>query len=124
VSRDDRTYTGVRQKYDEWVDLEANRPERDRLRRTDDLHSTEHREGNQDMSRMVFSAIGIGIGVILLLLSAYAFYTASYWSGFGRDGAAVGYMLVGFFLLVAGGGGIIATYNHNFRVLVRPPEHH
>jgi hypothetical protein len=76
------------------------------------------------MSRLVFSAIGIGAGVILLLLAAYAFYTASYWAGFGRDGAAVGYVLVGFFLLIAGGGGIIATYNHNFRVLVRPPEHH
>ncbi len=71
------------------------------------------------MSRMVFAAIGVGIGVVLLALSGYAFYTASYWAGFERDGAQVGYTLVGFFLLVAGAGGIAATLNHNFRVLAR-----
>jgi len=76
------------------------------------------------MSRLVFTAIGVGIGFVLLLLAVYAFFTASYWSGFGRDGAAVGYTLVGVFLLIAGGGGIIATWNHNFRVLVRPTSNH
>jgi hypothetical protein len=121
VSRDEATYGRVREQYDAWVDSEANRPERDRLRRTDP-YSPKPR-GNSDMSRLVFAGIGIGIGVVLLALSAYAFYTASYWAGFGRDGAQVGYILVGIFLLIAGIGGIAATYNHNFRVLVRPPTH-
>jgi len=123
VSRDERTYGKIRQQYDEWVEMEENRPERDHLRRTDTF-TYEPAEGNTDMSRLVFAGIGIGLGVVLLLLSAYAFHTASYWAGFGRESAQVGYILVGFFLLVAGLGGIIATWNHNFRVLVRPPQHH
>jgi len=123
VSRDERTYGKIRQQYDEWVEMEENRPRRDHLRRTDTF-THEPAEGNSDMSRLVFAGIGIGIGVILLLLSAYAFQTASYWAGFGRDSARVGYLLVGFFLLIAGAGGIIATWNHSFRVLVRPPQHH
>ena len=76
------------------------------------------------MSRNVFAAIGIGIGVILLALSAFAFYTASSWAAFDRDGAAVGYTLVGIFLLIAGAGGIVATWNHNFRVLTRANPTH
>ena len=78
------------------------------------------------MSRTIQAAIGIGIGVVLLGLAVYAFMTAAYWGDFGRDGAQTGYMLVGVFLLIAGFGGIAATWNHNFRVLVRPPDdrHH
>lgn len=118
MSRDEKTYAGIRQRFDDWTEYEASRHERDHLRRTDsDLPPP--REGNPEMSRMVFAAIGVGIGVVLLALSGYAFYTASYWAGFERDGAQVGYTLVGFFLLVAGAGGIAATLNHNFRVLAR-----
>jgi hypothetical protein len=76
------------------------------------------------MSRTVFAAIGIGIGILLLALSGLAFRSASYWAEFGRDGAAVGYTLVGIFLLVAVRGGIVATWNHNFRVLTRPHSSH
>ena len=76
------------------------------------------------MSKTVFAAIGIGIGIVLLALSAFAFYTAYEWAEFDRDGAAVGYTLVGVFLLIAGAGGIIATWNHNFRVLNRPHSTH
>jgi hypothetical protein len=72
---------------------------------------------------MVQAVIGIGIGVVLLALAAYAFYSASYWGSYGRDGAQVGYALTGFFLLVAGLGGIVATWNHNFRVLTRRAGH-
>jgi hypothetical protein len=121
MSRDDKTYSRVRRQYDAWVEAEAIRPERDRLRRVDPY--TYRVPGSSDMSRYVFSAIGIGLGVILLALAGYSFYTASYWAGFGRDGARVGYIVTGIFLLIAGFGGIIATWNHNFRVLVRPPTH-
>ncbi len=69
------------------------------------------------MSRTVHAAIGMGIGVVLLALAGYAFSTSGYWGGFDRDGAQVGYALAGFFLLIAGGGGILATWNHNFRVV-------
>jgi hypothetical protein len=76
------------------------------------------------MARLVVASIGIGTGVILLALAGFAFYTANYWASFGRDGAAVGYTLVGFFLLVAGGGGALATWNHHFRVLRRSDHTH
>jgi hypothetical protein len=75
------------------------------------------------MSRMVGAAIGFGIAVTLLALAAYAFYTSAYWGSFGRDGAQVGYFLAGVFLLIAGAGGALATWNHNFRVLVRSSNH-
>lgn len=123
MARDEKTYASLRERYEAWVEYESTRPERDRLRRTE-RYEPPPREENPDMSRMVFAAIGVGIGVVLLALSAYAFMTASYWSGFERDGAQVGYTLVGFFLLVAGAGGIIATLNHNFRVLARVPDRH
>ncbi|MEX2582531.1 MAG: hypothetical protein WD766_04630 [Gemmatimonadota bacterium] len=123
MSRDERTYGKIRQQYDDWVESEANRPTREYLRREDTYTPPETR-GTRDMSRMVFTAIGVGIGVVLLALAAYAFYTAAIWGDFGRDGAQVGYTLVGIFLLIAGFGGIIATWNHNFRVLTRPSRHH
>jgi hypothetical protein len=124
VSRDERTYGTVREKYDSWVEAERVRTPRDYLRRTDSDSHSPHARGDSDMSRLVFAAIGFGIGIILLALSGYALYTASYWGSFGRDGAQVGYTMVAVFLLIAGAGGIAATYNHNFRVLVRPPSHH
>ena len=76
------------------------------------------------MGRTVFAAIGIGIGAILLLLAIFAFVTAANWGALDRDGAAVGYTVVGFFLTLAGIGGILATYNHNFRVLTRSEGGH
>ena len=75
------------------------------------------------MPRMIAATIGFGIGAILLALAAYAFFTSAFWGSFGRDGAQVGYFVAGVFLLIAGIGGILATYNHNFRVLVRRPIH-
>lgn len=124
MSRDDRTYGKVQQKYDEWIELEKNRPARAYLRRDDDYDTPPQNPGDSDMSRMVFTAIGVGLGVILLALAAFAFYTAASWGDYGRDGASVGYTLVGVFLLIAGIGGIIATWNHNFRVLTRTARHH
>jgi uncharacterized membrane protein len=73
---------------------------------------------------MVFAAVGVGIGVILLGLAVVAFVAAGNWAELGRDGAQVGYSLTGIFLLIAGFGGIAATLNHNFRVLTAPPQEH
>jgi hypothetical protein len=115
VSRDERTYGRISQQYDEWVEGEAARPEREYLRRTDPTVPSAPR-GESEMSRMLFAAIGVGIGVALLALAGIAFYTASAWADLGRDGAQVGYNLVGVFLIIAGIGGIAATLNHNFRV--------
>lgn len=122
MKRDEQTYGKIRRKYEQWIENESNRPERDRLRRVDPYEPAP--TGTSDMSRFVFAAIGIGIGAILLALSAYAFYTAGQWGDYARDGAQTGYTVVGVFLLIAGIGGIAATWNHNFRVLTRRPEHH
>lgn len=121
MARNEKTYAGLRKRYEAWVEYESTRPERDRLRSTG-RYEPPTREENPDMSRMVFAVIGVGIGAVLLALSAYAFMTANYWAGFERDGAQVGFTLVGFFLLVAGAGGIVATLNHNFRVLAKAPD--
>lgn len=122
MSRDEETYGRIRRKYEAWMENEAERPERDHLRRVDPYQPEP--QGNSDMSRMVTAAIGFGIGAMLLALAAFAFYTAGEWSEFGRDGAQTGYTLAGVFLTIAGVGGIIATWNHNFRVLTRRPTHH
>ena len=76
------------------------------------------------MSRTIQALIGFGIAALILALAAYAFVTASYWGSYGRDGAQVGYIVVGVFLSIAGLGGAIGVWNHNFRVLVRPPSSH
>jgi len=123
VSRDERTYGKVSRKYDEWVAQEESRPPREYLRRTEPYIPPDTR-GDTDMSRMVQAAIGVGIGVVLLALAGFAFMTAARWGGLGRDGAQVGYTLVGIFLVIAGAGGIAATLNHNFRVLTAPPPEH
>jgi hypothetical protein len=124
VSRDERTYGGVADKYDEWVELESRPAQRERIRRTDPHEPKSRGRGNSDMSRLVFAAIGFGIALVLFILALVAFSTASSWAGYDRDGAAVGYILVGVFLLIASIGGAAAIYNHNFRVLVRPPSGH
>ena len=122
MSADRPTYEKVSRKYDEWLQIQASKPVVAPVRSARNLPPPEPM--GSDMGRMVFASIGIGIGVVLLLLAALALSTAMKWSGFGREGAAVGYYLVAFFLTVAGVGGIVSTWNHNFRVLVRPPQHH
>jgi hypothetical protein len=114
VSRDEKTYSRIRRQYDAWVTAETS-PVRERIRRVDTYSPPTG--GNPEMSRTVHAAIGFGIGVLLLALSGYAFSRSGYWGGFGRDGAQVGYALASFFLLIAGSGGIAATWNHNFRVV-------
>ncbi len=122
MSRDPETYGSVRRRFDFWRELEEDRPTREYLRRQDTVTYTP--PGSSDMSRNVAATIGIGIGIILLALAAVAFGAAARWADLGRDGATVGYTLVGVFLIIAGGGGIAATWNHNFRVLARPHSSH
>ena len=76
-------------------------------------------------SRPVAVLVGFGVGVLLLALALYAFMVAARWADVARDGAQVGYNIVGFFLTVAGVGALAATYNHNFRLPGRnTPAHH
>jgi hypothetical protein len=81
-------------------------------------------ELSPETGRVVFTAVGVGIGLLLLLLAVLAFRTAGWWDAVGRDGAQVGYFLVGCFLTVAGLGGIVSSYNHNYRVMTRPGGDH
>lgn len=123
MSRDDKTYSGIARKYDRWAEYERTRAPRARYRRVDP--STPVIPGSSsDMSRTIQAGIGFAIALAILALAAYAFSTAGYWADHGRDGAQTGYTVVGVFLSIAGIGGALAVWNHNFRVLVRPPESH
>jgi hypothetical protein len=120
--RDEGTYGDVSQRYDEWLEINKNRPAPPRVR--SDRPYVHQRYESSDMGRTVFAAIGIGIGLVLLVLAVLAFLTAGRWADFGRDSAVVGWSLVGTFLLIAGFGAIISTWNHNFRVLTRSGGSH
>jgi hypothetical protein len=74
------------------------------------------------MGKNTSAAIGVVIGLLLLVLATLSFLNAYRWAELARDGAATGYTVVGFFLVLAGAGGIIATLNHNFRVLAQRPH--
>lgn len=122
MKRDRETYDGVRRKYDEFLEIQSSKPVLQRTLPPQRPYAPEPESG-QDMGKIVFTAIGVGIGAILLALAGYSFYVAAVWGDHGLDGAATGYALVGFFLTIAGAGGIAATINHNFRVLARPAPH-
>jgi hypothetical protein len=126
-SRDPKTYGSIHKRYDAWQESEAQGESRPRLRRSagDDHTDSPLDEGTSEMTRTIQAAIGICIGLALLALAALAFSNAAYWGEVGRDGAKVGFRLAGFFLTVAGLGGILATWNHNFRVLAgKGGSHH
>ena len=74
--------------------------------------------------RAVALAVGVGIGTLLLVLAATAYYAAGTWSEIDRSGAALAYALVGLFLTIAGLGAALGTLNHIFRVLRSPGGHH
>lgn len=122
MKKDESTYGSIARKFDEWVEIQKDKPAPARVRSNRPYVHEPHEES--DMGRTVFAAIGIGIGLVLLILAGLSFATAARWGGFDRDGAVVGWTLTGFFLLVAGFGAILSTWNHNFRVLVNPPRHH
>lgn len=116
MKRDEGTYGRIGKQYDEYSEVAASKPA-PAPRGLPPQKPYVPASQEAEMGRTVFAAIGIGLGAILLLLAAVAFVTAAKWGGLNRDGAAVGYTVVGFFLTLAGVGGILATYNHNFRVL-------
>lgn len=121
MKRDESTYGRVRDKFEEWKEIQATRPERPRVIAPARPYTPEPRTGSSDMGKTAYTAIGVGIGVILLLLAGLTLANAARWGDYARDGAVVGYTVAGLFLVLAGLGGIIATLNHNFRVL---PEAH
>jgi hypothetical protein len=123
VKRDRGTYDDVRDRYDEFLEIQANRPVLQRTLPPQRPFSPAP-ASDSDMGKTVFAAIGVGIGVVLLALAAYSLYVANRWGDAGLTGASTGYVLVAFFLAVAGIGGIAATLNHNYRVLSRPARHH
>ena len=77
------------------------------------------------VEKTVGMALGFGLGALLLLLALAAGMAAVSWARVDRSGAAVAYSIATFFLLLAGLGGLAATYNHVFRIIPGdPPEHH
>lgn len=74
--------------------------------------------------QMVGMAVGFGAGVLLLVLAAVAAVAANSWAQVERSGAVVGYSVVAFFLVLAGLGALIATWNHAFRVIPGDAPHH
>jgi len=76
------------------------------------------------MSKNLIFGVGAVIGIILLALAAMAANTAIQWAQIDRDGAAVGWGIVTFFLTLAGIGAIAGSANHAFRVIDRPAAHH
>lgn len=120
MKRDEGTYGRIRDKFEEWEEIQAHRPPPPRVVAPPRTYTPEPATGS-DMGKTLFSAIGFGIGAVILLLGVLALANAAKWAGYARDGAAVGYAVVGLFLLISGIGGIAATWNHNFRVL---PEAH
>lgn len=115
MKRDDDaggTFRSVRERYNRW---EGHEPPR---RRAAGIGSVLDNVAISDEAiRMVGLALGVGTGLLILALAALAFYTAWQWGEIHRDGAATGYTLVGFFLTVSGVGAVLATLNHNYRVL-------
>jgi hypothetical protein len=116
MNRDKATYGSIRARYDQYVEIVKNRPAVKPRGLPKQRPYTPQRESD-DMGKMVSAAIGFGIAALLLVLAVWAFVVAAKWSGLEREGAAVGYTLVGLFLTISGVGGILANWNHHFRVL-------
>jgi hypothetical protein len=121
MNRDPGTYGSIARRYDEWVEIRARRPALERVLPPPLPYTPEPQ--NTDMGKNVSAAIGVVIGLLLLALAALSFHSAYVWAELARDGAATGYTVVGIFLAIAGLGGIIATLNHNFRVLAPGARH-
>jgi hypothetical protein len=121
MNRDQGTYGSIARRYDEWVKIRSERPALERVLPPPRPYTSEPQRN--EMGKSVSAAIGVVIGLLILALSALSFATAHRWAELARDGAATGYTVVGFFLLIAGVGGIIATLNHNFRVLSPNAKH-
>jgi hypothetical protein len=121
MNRDPSTYGSIARRYDEWVKIRSERPALERVLPPPRPYTPEPQRN--EMGKSVSAAIGVVIGLLLLALAALSFHSAYVWAELARDGAATGYTVVGIFLAIAGLGGIIATLNHNFRVLAPGARH-
>lgn len=120
--RNDPTYQSARGQFDRWSD--ANPPQRRGSALAwpeDGLPVPELSEGT---ARVVFTGVGLGIGLLMLVLAVLSFVAMGRWAAIDRDGAATGYALPVVFLAVSGLGCIAATLNHQFRVARGGGAHH
>lgn len=117
----DSTYSSVRGRFRAWRNAHPSAESPSMLDFSEGLPVPEL---SPEAGRVVFTGIGLAIGLLLLVLLVVAIAASASWARISRDGAAVGYGVVAFFLLIASVGGIIAVVNHNFRVTRRKPEHH
>jgi hypothetical protein len=120
MKNDSSSHRAVSQKFDEFQEIKPTPPAGKRA----------YSHGAESALLMVTSrpvavVVGFGVSLLVLALAAYAFSAAVSWARVDRSGARVGYTIVGFFLTVAGVGGLLATYNHNFRLPKQgAPAHH
>lgn len=119
----DRTFDTVRDRYKDWFGSGGREPLPGRTI-SEGHQDVDSQASGGDMGKMLGTAAGVGIGLVLLVLAVLSYRNAGWWNGMGRDGATVGYTVVGFFLTVAGIGAVLATLNHNFRVAGAPGGHH
>ncbi len=117
------TFRTVRGRYQDWFGAGDRGFLPGRTIASDDYEHPGVGAGGGEMSKMVLMGIGGGIGVLLLAMAAFSFVTSGEWAEISRDGASTGYLVVGFFLTIAGLGAIIATFNHLFRVSGQPAHH-
>lgn len=113
--RDNDTFRTVEGRYESWN--EANPRPRSRS-------AIVMPEVSEGVEKLIGTALGFGTAALLLLLAAVALYAASTWGAIERSGALVAYTITGFFLLLAGIGGLAATWNHLFRVMPGEASHH
>ncbi len=112
----DDTFGTVEDRYQKWSEANPRRRGPSALKVPEMSDAAE---------KMVGMAVGFGAGALLLLLALVAGTAAASWSRIDRSGAAVGYSIATFFLLLAGLGALAATYNHVFRVIPGDaPDHH
>lgn len=117
------TFGTVRGRYQDWFGAGDRGFLPGRTVGNDDYERPGSGAGGGEMSKMVLLAVGVGLGLMLLALAALSISNAAAWGDIARDGAAVGYALVGFFLTIAGLGAIFATWNHLFRAAGRSAHH-
>ncbi len=122
VDRSNPTYRSIAERYDEYVEIVASKPElqqkKEKQKALPPQRPYTPPEEN-DMGRTVFAGIGFVIAALILVLAAWAFSISAEWASLNRSGAAVGFLVMGICLVISGGGGMIAVWNHNFRVLKR-----
>lgn len=112
----DDTFGTVEDRYQKWSEAHPRRRGPSALKIPELSDSAE---------KMVGMAAGFGAGALLLLLAVVAGTAAASWARIDRSGAAVGYSIATFFLLLAGLGALAATANHVFRIIPGDaPDHH